>query len=112
MNARELWRYIESLRQSGFDVVRLMVQYYRKFSYPAVAFIMVLIAIPFSFSTGRRGALYGVGLSIVIGILYWAVAGLFEAMGSFNKLNPMIAVWSPNLLFGLGGVYLLLTIDT
>jgi LPS export ABC transporter permease LptG/LPS export ABC transporter permease LptF len=112
MNARELWRYIGSLQQSGFDVVRLMVQYYRKFSYPAVAFIMVLIAIPFSFSTGRRGALYGIGLSIVIGIVYWAVAGLFEAMGAFNKLNPMIAVWSPNLLFGLGGLYLLLTIDT
>jgi LPS export ABC transporter permease LptG/LPS export ABC transporter permease LptF len=112
MNARELWRYIGSLQQSGFDVVRLMVQYYRKFSYPAVAFIMVLIAIPFSFSTGRRGALYGIGLSIVIGIIYWAVAGLFEAMGAFNKLNPMIAVWSPNLLFGLGGLYLLLTIDT
>ncbi|HEX9137441.1 MAG TPA: LptF/LptG family permease [Nitrospirota bacterium] len=112
MNARELWHYIGSLQQSGFDVVRLMVQYYRKFSYPAMAFIMVLIAIPFSFSTGRRGALYGVGLSIVIGIVYWAVAGLFEAMGAFNKLNPMIAVWSPNLLFGLGGLYLLLTIDT
>ncbi|MBZ5534345.1 MAG: LptF/LptG family permease [Acidobacteriia bacterium] len=112
MNARELWHYIGSLQQSGFDVVRLMVQYYRKFSYPAMAFIMVLIAIPFSFSTGRRGALYGIGLSIVIGIVYWAVAGLFEAMGSFNKLNPMIAVWSPNLLFGLGGLYLLLTIDT
>jgi LPS export ABC transporter permease LptG/LPS export ABC transporter permease LptF len=112
MNAGELWRYIESLRQSGFDVVRLMVQYYRKFSYPAAAFIMVLIAVPFSFSTGRRGALYGIGLSIVIGIVYWAVAGLFEAMGGFNKLHPMIAAWSPNLVFGLGGLYLLLTIET
>jgi LPS export ABC transporter permease LptF/LPS export ABC transporter permease LptG len=112
MNAHELMRYIESLQQSGFDVVRLMVQYYRKFSYPAVAFIMVLIAIPFSFSTGRHGALYGIGLSIGIGIIYWAVAGLFEAMGGFNKLHPMIAAWSPNLLFGLGGLYLLLMIDT
>lgn len=112
MNARELWRYIESLQQSGFDVVRLMVQYYRKFSYPSVAFIMVLIAIPFSFSTGRRGALYGIGLSIAIGITYWAVAQLFEAMGGFNKLHPIIAAWSPNLLFGLGGIYLLLTIET
>jgi lipopolysaccharide export LptBFGC system permease protein LptF len=73
---------------------------------------MVLIAIPFSFSTGRRGALYGIGLSIVIGIIYWAVASLFEAMGGFNKLHPMIAAWSPNLLFGLGGIYLLLMIDT
>ncbi len=112
MNAQELWKYIESLRQSGFDVVRLMVQYYRKFSYPSVVFIMVLIAVPFSFSTGRRGALYGIGLSIVIGIVYWAVAGLFEAMGGFNKLHPMIAAWSPNLIFGLGGIYLLLTIET
>lgn len=112
MNARELWAYIQSLQQSGFDVVRLMVQYYRKFAYPFTAFIMTLIAIPFSFSTGRKGALYGVGLSIVIGIIYWAVAGLFEAMGGFNKLHPLLAAWSPNMLFGLCGAYLLLTIDT
>ncbi|MDD5543717.1 MAG: LPS export ABC transporter permease LptF [Acidobacteriia bacterium] len=112
MNAGELWRYIQSLQQSGFDVVRLMVQYYRKFAYPMIAFIMVLLAIPFSFSTGRRGALYGIGLSIGIAILYWAVGGLFEAMGGFNKLHPMLAAWSPNLIFGLGGIYLLLTIDT
>lgn len=112
MNARELQQYIQSLQQSGFDVVRLMVQYYRKFSYPLVPFVMMLIAIPFSFSTGRRGALYGIGLSIVIGIVYWAVAGLFEAMGGFNKLQPMLAAWSANLMFGLSGIYLLLTIET
>ena len=35
MSALELRHYIADLSQSGFDVVRLSVQFYRKFSYPA-----------------------------------------------------------------------------
>jgi len=112
MNAFELRRYINELSQSGFDVVRLSVQFYRKFSYPLMAFIVVLIGIPFSFSTGSRGALAGIALSIGIAIVYLSTAGLFEAMGNLSQLPPVVAAWSPDVLFGLGGVYMLLRVRT
>ena len=57
MSAIELRHYIADLRQSGFDVVRLSVQFYRKFSYPLIAFVVALIGIPFSFTMGAKGAL-------------------------------------------------------
>ncbi len=112
MSAIELRRYIESLRQSGFDVVRLSVQFYRKFSYPLIAFVVALIGIPFSFSAGRKGALSGIAVSLVIAILYWSTSSLFEAMGNLSQLPPVIAAWSPDILFGLGGVYLLMRVRT
>lgn len=33
-------------------------------------------------------------------------------MGNLNQLPPIVAAWSPDLLFGLGGVYLLLRVRT
>ena len=107
MNVMELRQYIQSLKQSGFDVVRLSVALNRKFSYPLIAFVVTLIAIPFSFSTGSRGALAGIALSIGVAIVYWSVSSLFEAMGNLSQLPPAVAAWSPDVLFALGGIYLL-----
>lgn len=112
MSAFELRRYIADLRQSGFDVVRLSVQFYHKFSYPLIAFVVTLIGIPFSFTMGGRGALTGIALSIGIAIIYWSTASLFEAMGNLSQLPPAMAAWSPDILFGLAGTYLLLRIKT
>jgi len=112
MSALELRRYIQELKQSGFDVVRLSVAFYRKFSYPVIAFVVTLIAIPFSFSTGSRGALTGIALSIGIAIVYWSVSSLFEAMGNLGQLPPAVAAWSPDVFFSLGGIYLLTRIKT
>ena len=112
MSALELRRYIADLSQSGFDVVRLSVQFYRKFSYPLIAFVVTLIGIPFSFTMGAKGALTGIALSIGIAIVYWSTSSLFEAMGNLSQLPPAMAAWSPDILFGLAGAYLLLRIKT
>lgn len=112
MSAFELRRYINELSQSGFDVVRLSVQFYRKFSYPLMAFVVALIGIPFALTTGPRGAITGIATSIGIAILYWASSSLFQAMGNLSQLPPIVAAWSPDLLFGLGGVYLFLRVKT
>ncbi len=112
MSAWELRRYINELAQSGFDVVRLSVQFYRKFSFPLIAFVVTLIGVPFSLVMGRRGAISGVAVSIGIAIVYWSTSSLFEAMGNLSQLPPIVAAWSPDILFGLGGAYLLLRVRT
>ena len=112
MNYPELSRYIEDLSQSGFDVSGLTVDLYRKLSFPLVSVIMAIIAIPFSFMTGRRGAFYGIGISIVIGISYWAAFELFDKLGGINRIEPFIAAWFPNLIFGFSGFWMLLKIRT
>jgi lipopolysaccharide export LptBFGC system permease protein LptF len=52
------------------------------------------------------------GVAIVIAIVYWACAMLFEAMGNNAVLPAQVAAWAPNLLFGAAGFYLMLTVET
>ena len=112
MNYPELSLYIDDLQKSGFDVSGLTVDLYRKLSFPFVSVIMAIIAIPFAFTTGRRGAFYGIGIAIVLGIAYWAAFELFDKLGGINRLSPLIAAWFPNLIFGFGGLWLLLKVRT
>jgi LPS export ABC transporter permease LptG/LPS export ABC transporter permease LptF len=112
MNYNELSRYISDLSQSGFDTMRLRVQLNRKLAYPLITLVMAILAIPFALSMGKRGGLTGIATAIGLAIAYWVVAGLFEAMGNVNTLPAMLAAWSPDLLFGLTGAYLLLRTPT
>ena len=108
MNFRGLDQYIRGLQQRGYDTVKLQVQFYRKFSVPLFALIMAMISIPFGFLVGNRGAMTGIGVSMAIGIAYLAIDPLFTEMGNVNKLSPAMAAWSPDLLFSVMGLYLLL----
>jgi LPS export ABC transporter permease LptG/LPS export ABC transporter permease LptF len=112
MRYQELSNYISDLKKSGFDVTKLEVALHKKISFPTISLIMCLLAIPFSFSSGKHGSLYGVGLSILIGIIYWVMVGFFEQIGGVGKLVPILAAWAPNLIFGATGTYLIFTIDT
>ena len=112
MNYGQLQHYINDLRQSGFDTMRLRVQLYHKLAYPLVSIIMTILAVPFAVSMGRRGSLTGLATAIGIAISYWVIAGLFDAMGSVNYLPPTLAAWSPDILFGLAGSYMLLRTPT
>ncbi len=112
MTFSELARYVHDLSQSGFDTLPLRVQLNKKIAYPLVTLVMAVLAVPFSLSTGRRGSLTGVAVAIVVAIAYWMAAGLFEAMGNVNTLPAVLAAWSPDLMFGLVGGYLLLRTRT
>jgi LPS export ABC transporter permease LptF/LPS export ABC transporter permease LptG len=112
MNYRELRTYIADLQQSGFDVVRLRVQLQKKFAYPLITLVMAILAVPFSLSAGRKGALTGIAVALGVAIVYFVAAGLFEAMGNASQLPAAMAAWAPDLIFGFLGGYLLLKVPT
>ena len=112
MSYSELRRYTSRLRSSGFDVLKQQVALARKLSFPFVAIIMTLIAVPFAVTTGRAGAMAGIAVGIGLAMMYWTTISVFAAFGTGGLIAPALAAWAPNLLFGAGAVYLLLTART
>ena len=112
MTYRELMGYINYLMKSGYNATELQVELYKKIAFPLSCLVMALLGVPFSFSTGKKGALFGIGMSIAIAISYWGISGVFEAMGAYGMLVPVLAAWAPNIIFGSAGLALLFTIRT
>ncbi len=112
MSYDELRRYIHDLEESGFDVVRLRVQLQKKIAYPLITLVMAVLAIPFALSAGKRSAVAGVATAIGIGVFYWMISSLLEQMGNLSQLPPAVAAWSPDLVFGFVGGYLILRMPT
>jgi LPS export ABC transporter permease LptG len=112
MTFTELRDHVARLQSRGDDATSSRVWLQRKAAFPLVAFVMTLIAVPFAVTTGRRGALYGIGIGIVLAILYWLMLSVLGAVGVRGLLSPVLAAWTPNILFSAAAVYMLLTVRT
>jgi LPS export ABC transporter permease LptF/LPS export ABC transporter permease LptG len=112
MNWAELRRYIDILHRAGFDVATLTVQLHRKLAFPLIAPISMLLAFPFAFLVGTRGAIGGVAVGVAIGILYWLGAELLTAMGGVGQLPPLLAGWAPDIIFFFLGLYFFFKMPT
>ena len=105
----ELNKFIAKEEKRGSSYIsRYKLVKYRKWSLPVSVFILTLIAVAVS-SIKRRG---GMGVNLAFGISIAMVFVFFDkifgVMASQSDFPPLIAVWFPNILFGILAVYLLL----
>ncbi|HKQ98831.1 MAG TPA: LPS export ABC transporter permease LptF [Candidatus Polarisedimenticolia bacterium] len=112
MNFSELRRLVASLKARGYATQEMEVDLYSKTSYPLVPLTLVIIALPFCFSMGRRGSLYGVGVAILLAATYFLAFSATSALGSASVMPAFLAAWAPNILFSGAGAYLLLKAET
>jgi LPS export ABC transporter permease LptF/LPS export ABC transporter permease LptG len=112
MTYGQLNDYIGRLNASGANVVPQRVALARKVAFPFVTVIMTILAVPFAVSTGRHGAMYGVGIGIALAITYIVAMSIAGALGAGGALPPLLAAWAPNILFGAAAMYMVLTVRT
>lgn len=112
LSVEQLSERIGSLEARGYDATTLRVALHGKIARSATPLVMVLLGLPFAFRVGRRGSLYGIGIALVVVLVYWAVLAMFNALGSEAFLDARIAAWAPNILFALVGAYMMLFIRT
>lgn len=104
----ELLKFIDAEKRRGspnigrYEVVKL-----KKWSLPVSIFILTIIAVAVS-SVKRRGGM-GVNLAfgIAIAMIYVFFDKIFGVMAEQSNFSPVIAVWFPNVIFGILAVYLL-----
>ncbi len=108
LNYSELNDFIEkeSRRGSG-NINRYLVVAYKRWSIPISAFILTIIAVAVS-SFKRRG---GMGVNLAVGIslafIFIFFDKVFGTMAEQSTFSPLIAVWFPNIVFGILAIILL-----
>jgi lipopolysaccharide export system permease protein len=108
---RELYRISQRLQEEGYDAIRYRVDMHARLATPFAAVIMAFLGIPFALQKGRGSNIaLGVAITIAIGAGFHIVNALITAFGYSAVLPPFVAAWSANILFGLFGLWLLLSV--
>lgn len=108
MSYNELKGYISNFEYAGAGIIRgLLVDLHYKAAFPFISLIIILIGAPFAIVNTRGGVLMGMGMSIAIGLLYYASTAIFLAYGKNGLLPPIVAAWFGNVGFAVWGIYLI-----
>ena len=100
MSYQDLRKYIVNFGGAGERMIRgLLVELHYKIALPLISLIIILIGAPFAMITTRGGVLIGIGMSIGIGLLYYAFIAISLAFGKAGILPPFLAAWLGNLVF-------------
>ena len=108
MSLAGLLNYTRHLSANRQQTERYEIAIWKKLVYPLASFVMVALALPFGYSHNRVG---GVSLKIfagvMLGILFYALNGLFSNLGVINSWPPFASATAPSALFLLTAIVML-----
>jgi lipopolysaccharide export system permease protein len=66
---------------------------------------MALLGVSFGMRTGKGSFMLWIGACIPMGFIYWTLLSVGVSLGRTGALPPLLAVWLPNTVFGLAGLF-------
>lgn len=107
MDNKDLSEYIDAQKLRGVaNTEEYIVERHKRFANPFAAFILTLIGVSLSSRKVRGGTGLHIGIGIALSfsyILFSTVSTTFAINGS---MEPFLAVWLPNLVYTVIGIFL------
>jgi len=111
MSMAELRNYIRNLKAAGLPYTEHQVNLYQKVSTAAISLIFTVFALPVAFLMPIRGGVpMGLGLSILLVLIFWSLFSLILSLGYAGIIPPPVAAWSAQavaLFLGLAALTLI-----
>jgi len=102
MPMSDLWE-----RSQGKDGKRYLIEIHKRFAYPAACLVLMLVGVPLGVTSRRGGKSFAWIFTIILVFIYYLLSSTGIALGKQNWISAFFAVWSANLLFAAGGLFLL-----
>lgn len=110
MTYNQLKKHAEKVKAEGYDNTSDLVDLDFKLSFPLISAVFILIAVPIGLSKGITGIPLSVTIGISICFLFYVIMGFSRSLGLAGILPPLLAAWSPDVLFILIGTNLLMNV--
>ena len=105
MSLLGLLNYTQHLAENRQKTERYEIALWKKLVYPLATLVMVALALPFGYSHNRvGGASLKIFAGVMMGILFYALNGLFSNLGVINAWPPFASATAPSGMFLLAAV--------
>ncbi|HAM98020.1 MAG TPA: hypothetical protein DCQ26_05375 [Marinilabiliales bacterium] len=107
MNYKELNEFIAQEKRVGSDNVTLwQIEKHKRFAYPFSTMILTLIGVCISSRKTRGGIGLNIGIGIFLAFSYIMFMQVSTVLATNASMNPIVAVWTPNLVYLIIGLFL------
>ena len=111
LTLNELDQYIARQRERGAnDIPVYLVEKYIRYMSPFTAIILTFIGVVMSAKKSRGGSGFQIALGFLIAFIFIIFFIFARSIAEVNSMNPMLAVWLPNIIFTAVGIFLYYTV--
>lgn len=83
---------------------KYLVEIHKKYAMPVACIVFVLIGAPLGIMTRKSSGTIGVAIGMFF--LYWAMFIVGEELADRSHVNPVAAMWTPNIVMGALGLWI------
>lgn len=112
VNTKDALAYIDTLRRVGLSYGEPLSVYYKKFAFPSIIFLVVLLSIGLTGRSRRNVMLVSLILCVSSAVLFYVGQMITMYMAKFGYISPMAGAWGPVVLFFLLSIVLFRTART
>jgi lipopolysaccharide export LptBFGC system permease protein LptF len=98
--------------RSESDQRALQIAIQERHTTPFLPLVIALFTAPFSLSLSRKGKAATIGYAVGLWLLFTGTSSVFEQLGLNGELAPVLATWSPLVIFSCLGIFLLTKVRT
>lgn len=107
LTMKELKAQIRIMKTQYVDTSKLETELYQRITVPMASLIFALVGVPLGLQPTRNSSSAGFAMSVIIIFSYYALMTMANAIGRSGALSPMLAVWIPNIVGLIAGLFLI-----
>jgi len=107
MTLSELMTYIEQTQPDKNDHNSAIMKLHEKFSIPFACIALGILSVPLGLQSVSFKKSAGIGLGFIFFMLYYLMLAAGWSLGESGVYPPVIAMWMPNMVVGIIGIFLL-----
>jgi lipopolysaccharide export system permease protein len=103
---------VKDLRAAGLPFVEALVEYYHRFSFPAVSFIVMILSISMGGRFKKNILLMSLLSSLASAVVFYIMEMISMMMARLGYIPPAAGAWFPVVMFVVIGLFLLRSAKT
>lgn len=107
LSMEELRAQIDIMKAQYVNTKKLETELYQRITVPMASLIFTLVAIPLGMQPNRNSSSRGFVISIIIIFIYYSLMTMAGAIAQSGAVDPMLAVWLPNIVGLIVGGWLM-----
>ena len=106
LSARDVGLLVKDLKIAGLPYIKALADYYHRYSYSTISFIVVILSISMGGRFRKNILLMSLLSSLSIAVVYYIMEMISMLLAGLGYIPPLVGAWFPVVFFTTLGIFM------
>jgi lipopolysaccharide export system permease protein len=112
LSTRDAHLLIQDLKNAGLPFIGAQVDYYHRYSFSTVSFVVMILSISMGGRFKKNILLMSLATSLIVAVIFYVMEMISMMLAQTGYILPLVGAWFPIIFFSIVGMLLLRSAKT